>query len=101
MSELSECGPLLDLQSNHNSYNTEHFFQGGGGGKHGSDHVAIYRNMHLLVLFKNPLDNAVIHTIAQCINRGKKYGELVYMLHHVLDHHRYIVIMGDLKLLPS
>ena len=53
--------------------------------------------MHVLVLFKNPLDNTVIHTIAQRISRGKKYRELVDMLHHVLDHHRYIVIMGDLK----
>ena len=71
------------------------------GGKHGSDHVTIYQNMHVLVLFKNPLDNTVIHTIAQCISRGKKYGELVDMLHHVLDHHRYIVIMGDLKTSPK
>ena len=34
MSELSECGLLLDLfskySSNHNPYNPEHFFQGGG-----------------------------------------------------------------------
>ena len=65
------------------------------GGKHGSDHVTIYQNMHVLVLFKNPLDNTVIHTITQCISRGKKYHELVDMLHHLLDHHRYIVIMGD------
>ena len=57
--------------------------------------------MHVLVLFKNPLDNTVIHTIAQRISRGKKYGELVDMLHHVLDHHRYIVIMGDLKTSPK
>ena len=57
--------------------------------------------MHVLVLFKNPLDNIVIHTIAQDISRGKKYGELVDMLHHVLDHHRYIVIMGDLKTSPK
>ena len=57
--------------------------------------------MHVLVLFKNPLDNTVIHTIAQHISRGKKYSELVDMLHHVLDHHRYIVIMGDLKTSPE
>ena len=31
----------------------------------------------------------------------KKYGELVDMLHHVLDHHRYIVIMGNLKTSPK
>ena len=71
------------------------------GEKHGSDHVIIYRNMHVLVLFQNPLGNTVIHTIAQCISRGKKYGELVDMLHHALDHHKYIVIMGDLKTSPK
>ena len=53
--------------------------------------------MHVLVLFKNPLDNTVI----QCISRGNKYSELVDMLHHVLDHHSYIVIMGDLKTSPK
>ena len=31
----------------------------------------------------------------------EKYGELVDMLHHVLDHHRYTVIMGDLKTSPK
>ena len=48
-----------------------------------------------------PLDNTVIHTITQHISRGKKYGELVDKLHHVLDHHRYIVIMGYLKTSPK
>ena len=71
------------------------------GEKHDSDHVTIYRNTHVLVLFKNHLDNTVILTITQCISRGKKYGDLVDMLHHVLDHHRYIVIMGDLKTSPK
>ena len=56
--------------------------------------------MHVLVLFKNPLDNTVIHTITQHISRGKKYGELIDMLHHVLDHHRYIVIMIFLLWIP-
>ena len=56
--------------------------------------------MYLFSL-KDPSDNLVIHTIAQRISRGKKYGELVDMLHHVLDHHRYIVIMGDLKTSPK
>ena len=107
MSELSECGFLLDLFSKYSSHydlTTIHIMQNvffKVGGKHGSDHVTIYRNMHVLVLFKTSLDNTVIHTITQCISKGKKYGELVDMLHHVLDHHRYIVIMGDLKLLPN
>ena len=109
MSELSECGILLNLFSKYSSHydlTTIHitqniFFKVGEGGKHGSDHVTIYQNTHVLVLFKNPLDNTVIHTIAQRISRGKKYGELVDILHHVLDHHRYIVIMGDLKTSPK
>ena len=107
MSELSECGLLLDLFSKYSSHydlTTIHITQNiffKVGGKHGSDHVTIYRNTHVLVLFKNPLDNTVIHTITQRISRGKKYRELVDMLHHVLDHHRYIVIMGDLKTSPK
>ena len=106
MSELSECGLLLDLFSKYSSHydlTTIHIMQNvlfKAGGKHGSDHVTIYQNTHVLFLFKNPLDNTVIHTIAQCISRGKKYSELVDMLHHVLDH-RYIVIMGDLKTSPK
>ena len=107
MSELSECGLLLDLFSKYSSHYDlttirimrNIFFK--VGGKHGLDHVTIYQNMHVLVLFKGPLDNTVIHTIAQCISRGKKYSELVDMLHHVLDHNRYIVIMGDLKTSPE
>ena len=87
MSKLSECGLLFDLFSKYSSHydlTTIHIMQNilfKAGGKHGSDHVTIYQNMHVLVLFKNPLDNTVIHTIAQCISRGKKYGELVDILH--------------------
>ena len=107
MSELSECGLLLDLFSKYSSHydlTAIHTMQNiffKVGGKHGSDHVTIYRNTHVLVLFKNPLDNTVIHTITQHISRGEKYSELVDMLHHVLYHHRYIVIMGDLKTSPK
>ena len=31
----------------------------------------------------------------------EKYSELVDVLHHVQDHHRYIVIMRDLKTSPE
>ena len=76
MSELSECGLLLDLFSKYSSHydlTTIHIMQNNffkAGGKHGSDHVTKYQNMHVLVLFKNPLDNTVIHTITQCISTG-------------------------------
>ena len=57
MSELSECGLLLDLFSKYSSHydlTIIHIMQNiffKVGGKHGSDHVTIYRNMHVLVLF--------------------------------------------------
>ena len=107
MSELSECGLLLDLFSKYSSYydlTTIHITQNvffKAGGKHASDHVTIYRNTHVLVLFQNPLDNTVLHTVAKCISRGKRYSELIDMLHYMLDNHRYIVIMGDLKTSPK
>ena len=77
MSELSECGLPLDLFSKYSSHYdliTIHTMQNvffKVGGKHSSDHVTIYQNTHVLVLFKNPLDNTVIHTITQYISRGK------------------------------
>ena len=77
MSELSECGLLLDLFSKyspHYDLTTIHIMQNvflKAGRKHGLDHVSIYQNMHVLILFKNPLDNTVIHTIIQRISRGK------------------------------
>ena len=107
MSELSECFLLLDLFSKYSSHydlTTIHIMQNvffKAGGKHSLDHVSIYQIMHVLVLLKNPLDNTVIHTITKSISRGKKYSELVDMLHHVLDLHKYIVIMGDLKTSPK
>ena len=58
MSELSECGLLLDLFSKYSSHydlTTIHITQNiffKAGGKHSSDHVTIYRNTHVLVLFK-------------------------------------------------
>ena len=57
MSELSECGLLLDLFSKYSSHydlTTIHIMQNlffKAGGKHGSDHVTIYRNnMYLFCL---------------------------------------------------
>ena len=67
MSELSECGLLLDLFSKYSSHydlTTIHITQNiffKAGGKHGSDHVIIYQNTHVLVLLKNPLDNTNLH----------------------------------------
>ena len=106
MSKLSESGLLLDLFSKYSSHydlTTVHITQNiffKVGGKHGSDHVTIYQNMHVLVLFKIPLDNTVIHTIAQCINRGKNMVNWLTCCIMCLII-TGTVIMGDLKTSPE
>ena len=63
MKELGEMGILLDLFTKMSShYNTSviHITQNlfhKGSGKHLSDHVGVYHNSHITVLFNNPLDN--------------------------------------------
>ena len=100
MSELAECGLLVSLFtrfSSHYSISTIHITQNvffKSGGKHGSDNVTIYRNTHVLVLFKNPMDNTIMATIAKRMN-ASKYADLIKLLNHIVDKHRYVVIHGD------
>ena len=66
MKELGEMGILLDLfmkMSSHYNTSVIHITQNlfhKGSGKHSSDHVGVYRNSHITVLFNNPL------TIIRC-----------------------------------
>ena len=70
MKELGEMGILLDLfmkMSSHYNTSVIHITQNlfhKGSGKHSSDHVGVYRNSHITVLFNNPLDNNPLWTIA-------------------------------------
>ena len=70
MKELGEMGTLLDLfmkMSSHYNTSVIHITQNlfhKGSGKHSSDHVGVYRNSHITVLFNNPLDYHPLWTVA-------------------------------------
>ena len=77
MKELGEMGILLDLftkvSSHYNMYVihiTQNLFHKGSR-KHSSDHVGVYHNSHITVLFNNPLDNHPLWTVAvQLVRKG-------------------------------
>ena len=100
MTELSDCGILVDLFTkftSHYDISTIHITQNlfsKSGGKHGSDNVTIYRNCHVLVLFKTPIDKTVISTIARRLSPTQS-ADLRVMLTHITENHRYVVIFGD------
>lgn len=102
MSELAECGILVDLFTkftSHYDISTIHITQNlfsKSGGKHAGDNVTIYRNCHVLVVFRNPLDNTIISTIAHRLSPSR-FTDLVAMLTHITEVHRYVVIFGDFK----
>ena len=67
-----------------------------GAGKHSSDHVGIYWNSKITILFHNPLDNNSLWTVANRLVR-KGSGELCNMLEHITEKHRYVVIHGGME----
>jgi len=101
MKELGEMGILLDLftkMSSHYSLTVFHITQNlfhKGVGKHSSDHVGVYRNSHITILFHNPLDNNPLWTVANRLVR-KGSGSLCNMLEHITEKHRYVVIHGGM-----
>ena len=108
MKELGEMGILLDLftkMSSHHSLSVFHITQNlfhitqnlfhKGVGKHSLDHVGIYRNALITILFHNPLDNHLLWTVANRLVR-KGSGALCSMLEHITEHHRYVVIHGGM-----
>ena len=103
MSELSECGLLVDLFtkfSSHYSLTIIHITQNvffKSVGKHGTDNVTIFRNTQVLVLFQTPMDTSMLMMIAKQISHGENMHELFNMFMHILDNHRYLVIVGDLN----
>ena len=102
MKELGEMGILLDLFTTISShYNTSviHITQSlfhKGSGKHSSDHVGVYHNSHITVLFHNPLDNNPLWTVASRLMR-KGSGPLCRMLEEIVEKHRYVVIHGGMN----
>lgn len=59
----------------------------------GSERVTMLRNAHYLVLFNNPLDQSVIHTMSRRIDPDN-YKKLKGMLISVVEKYRYILIDG-------
>jgi Cdc6-like AAA superfamily ATPase len=105
MGELSKCGLLSDLFSKHSSHLdltiihiTQNLFY---KGKDPNEHITLYRNTHMLVLFKNPLDSSILSTIARRLGSGDKYKKILSLFHHVLDKERYIIIYGGFKRSPN
>ena len=97
MKELGEMGILLYLFTKMSSYYntsvihiTQNLFHKGSG-KHSSDHIGVYHNSHITVLFNNPLDNHPLWTIAAWLVR-KGSGTLSRMLEEIAEKHRYVVI---------
>lgn len=102
MKELGEMGILLELytkMSSHYSLSviqiTQNLFHKGGG-KHASDHVSVYRNAHVTVLFNNPLDKHSFWTVASRLTR-KGSAPLGNMLEEIAEKHRYVVIHGGMR----
>ena len=99
MSDLSECGLLVDLFTKYSShygisviYITQNLFFKSGG-KHAADSVTLYRNTHILVVFKSPMDNTILSTLAHRL-QPTGFSQLQKMLAYILEHHRYVVIFG-------
>ena len=101
MKELGEMGILLDLfmkMSSHYNTSVIHIKQNlfhKGSGKHSSNHIRVYHNLHITVLFNNPLDNHPVWTIAAWLVR-KGSGALSGMLKEIAEKHRYVVIHGGM-----
>lgn len=101
MNELSESDLLLDLFtkiSSHYNISTIYitqnvFFKG----KRSGDSSTLYRNTHLLVLFKNPLDNSVTSIISKRLVPAGKISTLNTLLNTVLTKYRYVAIYGDMN----
>jgi len=98
MSELADCNILTDLFTKHSSHSnisvifiTQNlFFEG----KKKSQNITIYRNTHILVLYRNPLDNSTISLVARRIS-SSRHKELKEMFQYIQEKYRYVVIHGD------
>ena len=99
MQELAKTDVLINLftkYSSHLNISSVHITQNlfSKGGKRNSDHVTIYRNTSLLIIFRNPLDNTVLATVARRVADPATSKETLHMLQHIVNNHRYVAIFG-------
>ena len=100
MEELSECGVLTKLFTKFSTHYdvsiiniTQNLFHQGTGK---SDHVSVYRNTRVLVIFNNPMDNSILTTVGK---RLKPSGSapLICMLNDIVEKYRYVIIHADMN----
>ena len=100
MEELSECDVLTKLFTKFSTHYgvsiiniTQNLFHQGTGK---SDHVSVYRNTRVLVIFNNPMDNSILTTVSK---RLKPSGSapLIRMLNDIVQKYRYVVIHADMN----
>jgi len=101
MTELAECGLLIDLftrVSSHSNVSVVHitqnlFYQG----KRSGDNATLLRNTKLLVLFDSPMDLSSLNIVAQRTNTPVDF--LRWVLKQSPD--RWVAIRGDFNTPPS
>ena len=100
MEELSECNVLTKLFTKFSTHYcvsiiniTQNLFHQGTGK---SDHVSVYRNTHVLVIFNNPMDNSILTMVSK---RLKPLGSapLIRMLNDIVEKYRYVIIHANMN----
>ena len=98
--ELSQCGVLTKFFSKYSThYNvsiiniTQNLFHQSVGK---SEHITMYRNMRIMVIFNNPIDNSVLTVVAKRL-RPSGPSPLIKMLNYIVQNHRYLVINADVE----
>ena len=103
MNEMGSCEIILDLFTKEASHASKSvifitqnvFFKG----KCGSQNVTLYRNTHILVIFRSILDKTTIANIASRLRDDPKL--MKKMLSTILERYRYVVLRGDLNSDPA
>lgn len=67
---------------------------------HGRERYSILRNSHYLVIFQNPLDQTIVHTLAQRINPVNKAAVIKIFL-YAQSRYRYLLLDGKQGGLPQ
>ena len=109
MEELSECGVLTKLFTKFSTHYgvsiinlTQNLFHQGMGK---SDHVSVYHNSPVLVIFNNPMDNnpmdnSILTTISKRL-KPTGLAPLIRMLNDIVEKYRYVIIHADMNQLSE
>ena len=100
MEELSQCGVLSKLFTKYSTHYdvsiiniTQNLFHQSAGK---SEHITVYRNTRIMVIFNNPIDNSVLTVVAKRL-RPSGSSPLIKILNYIVENYRYVVINADLE----